>query len=199
VLPVFPEIKVIDNKLLPEYPVKSFEGEVIVVDSIDKISEATNYLATQTILGFDTETKPSFKKGINHGVSLLQLSSSEKAYIFQLKKVGIDVHLAKILANPKIIKAGVAIRDDIKILRRIRGFDPKGFVELQDYVKEFGIENFGLKKLSALVLGYKISKSQQLSNWESDTLTHAQQIYAATDAWVSLQIYLRLIELANQS
>lgn len=196
-LPIFPEITSVDKEMLKEYPLRAFDGKIVVVDNLDLLQKAVDDLAQQKVIGFDTETRPSFKKGLNNGVALLQLSTRYTAYLIQLKKVGISSSLIKVLSNPKIIKAGVAIRDDIKILKKIRGFVPEGFVELQSYVKEFGIENFGLKRLTALVLGFRISKSQQLSNWEADTLTPAQQIYAATDAWTGFEIYSRLQQFVD--
>jgi ribonuclease D len=142
-----------------------------------------------SILGFDTETKPTFKKGVSNEVSLLQLCTSEKAFLVRLNKIGLPVQIMNILSDPAVIKAGVAIHDDIAGLQRLGKFDPDGFIDLQDYVKDFGIIDNGLKKLSANILGFQISKRQQTSNWEQDELTRAQIEYAATDAWVCHQIY----------
>ncbi len=183
----------ITKEELSEVPKKHFEGDITVIDSEEKLQEAISELAKCKLLGFDTETKPAFKKGTSNTVSLLQLSNGEKSFLFQLKKIGLPNRLKEILANPNIIKAGVAIRDDIKALNKLNSFTPNGFVELQTFVRNYGIEDMSLAKLSAIVLGFRISKSQRLSNWESDSLSEAQQRYAATDAWVGYKIYSKLI------
>jgi ribonuclease D len=146
-------------------------------------------------LGFDTESKPSFKKGNTNHVSLLQLATSSNAYLFRLNKTGLPETLIKVLSNPKILKVGIAIRDDIRHLMALHQFKPDGFLELQAFVKQFGIENSGLSKLTGIILNFRISKSQQLSNWENEVLTQAQQLYAATDAWAAYEIYETLIQL----
>lgn len=179
----------ITKEALAELPLNAFEGEIILVDRMDQLESAVNYLKKQDILGFDTETKPSFKRGQVNKVALLQLSTSEKAFIFRINKLGLPNELKAILADPEIGKIGVAIRDDIKALQKINRFVPSGFVELQDEVKEYGIQDFSLKKITGIVLGFRISKSQRLSNWEAEHLTDAQLSYAATDAWVSCEIF----------
>lgn len=173
-------------------PIERFDGEIIVIETISDVYKVVKYLENQTTLGFDTETRPSFKKGRKNKVALLQLSTNEMAFIIRLNKTGLPPVLAEILANPAITKVGAAIRDDIKALQKLTHFHPQGFVELQNYVQQFNIESFGLKKLAAIVLNIKISKRQQLSNWEREELTDAQCIYAATDAWVALKIYRKL-------
>ena len=145
-------------------------------------------------MGFDTETKPSFKRGQVNPVALLQLATSERAFIFRITKIGVPNRLKNILSNEQITKVGVAIHDDIKALQKINPFTPQGFVELQEEVKDYGIQDFSLKKITGIVLGFRISKSQRLSNWESDDLTDAQLSYAATDAWVACEIFNSLIE-----
>lgn len=187
--------KSISKEELNELPVEAFNGEIIVVDFEHDVKKILPYLAKQKILGFDTETRPNFKKGEKHEVALLQLSTHKSAFLFRLNKMGLPKELVTILSDPEIIKVGVAINDDIKDLQRRSKFIPAGFVEIQEKVKDFEIENFGLKKLSGLLLGFRISKAQQTSNWEAERLTEAQIKYAATDAWVSLEIYNRLLEL----
>jgi ribonuclease D len=123
---------------------------------------------------------------------LIQLANEEIACLIRINRIGIPKELAALLANPEIIKAGVAIHDDLRFLKSIDGFSPSGFVDLQKYVKDFGIQASGLKKLSAIILGFRISKRQQVSDWEAAELTEAQQVYAATDAWVCHQIYKKL-------
>lgn len=179
----------ITKEELVDLPLKWFEGEIVVVDSKEDIESAVEVLSKATSIGFDTETKPAFKKGVFNNVALLQLSTKTHAFLFRLNQIGLPREICKILANPNIIKPGVAIRDDIKGLMLIRKFNPGGFVELQDSAVELGIQNFSLKKLTAIACGFRISKGQQLTNWEAEELTEKQQIYAATDAWTSLKIY----------
>jgi ribonuclease D len=179
----------ISKEELTDLPLKWFEGEIVLVDTGEMVKYATDILSRHSIIGFDTETRPSFKKGAGNKVSLLQLSTNNQAFLFRINKIGLPDAILKILANPKIKKPGVAIRDDIKALQEIKKFRPGGFIELQDFAKDLGIQNFSLKKLTAIVLGFRISKTQQLSNWEADSLTEAQEIYAATDAWTALKIF----------
>lgn len=176
-------------------PLEAFKGEIVVVDSPGKVAECVNYLSRQSMLGFDTETKPCFARGGRNKVALLQLSTEERAYLIRICKIGLPKAVAAILANPSIIKMGVAINDDIRGLQKWTKFEPRNFVELSNYSTKFGIEACGLKKLSGIVLNFRISKSQQLSNWEDDKLKPSQQLYGATDAWVGLMIYKRLINI----
>lgn len=191
--------KSISKEELNELPVEGFSGEIVVVDYARDVKKIMAYLKRQKSLGFDTETRPTFKKGALNEVALLQLSTANTAFLFRLNKMGLPVELVEILADPGIVKVGVAIKDDVVGLRRLSDFKPQGFVEIQEKVKDFDIEIFGLKKLSGLLLGFRISKAQQTSNWEAEQLTEAQIRYAATDAWVSLEIYNRLLELEKAS
>jgi len=179
----------ITKEELVDLPLKWFEGEIVVVDTYDDLDRAVEALSKETVIGFDTETKPAFKKGVINNVALLQLSTQSQAFLFRLNKIGLPDEICEILSNPDIIKSGVAIHDDIKGLKILRLFEPAGFVELQDHAKEIGITNFSLKKLTGIACGFRISKGQQLSNWESDVLSDAQKVYAATDAWAALEIY----------
>lgn len=184
----------IDKEELAILPLIQFEGEIMLVESKEDYLSSIEYLARQKMLGFDTETKPAFKKGVVYEVALLQLATKDRAFLFRLNKIGLPNGLINILENPNIEKIGVAIRDDIKGLQKLNNFKPSGFVELQDRVKDYGILDFSLKKLSAIVLGYRISKAQQVTNWEALELSEAQQIYAATDAWISHRIYESLTQ-----
>ncbi len=179
----------ITQEELVELPLKWFEGEIVIVEDKKTLEQAVEYLKQQSIVGFDTETKPAFKKGVFNKVALLQLSTEKRAFLLRTNKIGLPREICDILSNPDIIKPGVAIRDDIKGLQVWRPFTPEGFVELQDRAEELGIQNFSLKKLTAIACGFRISKGQQLTNWEADFLTEKQQRYAATDAWTSLEIY----------
>ena len=169
-----------------------FKGEIVLVDNLKKFYEVMPRLAGSGLLGFDTETKPNFTKGKKNSVSLIQLSTGNLACLFRINKIGFPDELMQLLADPLIIKAGVAVHDDIKFLRSVRKFSPGGFLDLQGFVKNYGIVSSGLKKLAAIVLEMRISKRQQVTDWEADQLTEAQMIYAATDAWVCLEIYKRL-------
>jgi ribonuclease D len=179
----------ISKEEINDLTVDSFSGEIFYIDTFDKLERVLPILKEEKVLGFDTETRPSFKKGKTNEVSLLQFSSSNSAYLFRLNKIGLPNEICEILASKNVQKVGVAIRDDILSLKKINSFESNGFVELQQYVKDFGIIDNGLKKLTANILGFKISKRQQTSNWEAETLSEAQIIYAATDAWVCHEIY----------
>ncbi|HOO99515.1 MAG TPA: 3'-5' exonuclease [Bacteroidales bacterium] len=180
---------------LKEYDLSWFRGEIMVVDDLQKFNRVLPLINKEKVLGFDTETRPSFRKGHRNKVSLIQLASNNHAFLFRINKIGLPDGLTKILADPGILKAGVAINDDIRVLGRIRRFEPAGFVDLQKYVRDFGIQSSGLKKLSAIVLGFRISKRQQVTDWEAEELTEAQQVYAATDAWVCREIYKKLTSI----
>ena len=173
----------------------SFPGEIHVIESMEEeFGQAISYLKRQKVIGFDTETRPTFSPDQrSNGTALLQLSGAEKAYLFRIKKMGaIPRRLCAILANPNIVKVGAAIHDDVRGLQKFAGFQPQNFVDLQKMVWEYGIRDKSVKKMTAIILGFKISKAQQLSNWEAETLSESQQKYAATDAWVCREMYLRL-------
>jgi len=170
-----------------------FRGEIAVVEDIKSFKNVFPRLLDSEILGFDTETRPSFRKGKKNKVSLIQLANENFACLIRINKVGIPPELAGLLANQGVIKAGVAVHDDIRFLKRVKGFSPQGFIDLQQFVRNYGIQCSGLKKLSAIVLGFRISKRQQVTDWEAENLSEAQQIYAATDAWVCYQIYKKLV------
>lgn len=182
----------ISKEEINELPIDKFKGTVFYLDNKENLQEALSHFTDAKVLGFDTETRPSFKKGKVNKVSLLQLSTKDKAMIIRLNKIGLPKEIVQILANPKVYKIGVAINDDISGLRKLYGFEPAGFIDLQSYVNKYGIEDNALKKITAIVLGFKISKRQQTSNWEAEQLSQAQIEYAATDAWVCHEIYTRL-------
>jgi ribonuclease D len=169
-----------------------FKGEIVLVEEIKTFREVFPRLLGEKLLGFDTETKPTFRKGKKNNVSLIQLSTGTLACLFRINKLGFPDELIKLLSDPEVTKAGVAVHDDIRFLRGVKKFEPSGFVDLQNFVKEYGIQSSGLKKLAAIILGFRISKRQQVTDWEAAQLTEAQQIYAATDAWVCHQIYQKL-------
>jgi len=177
---------------LSECELSWFKGEIVLVDELKTFYEVFPRLLGEELLGFDTETKPTFKKGRKNKVSLIQLSTESLACLFRINKLGLPDELISLLSDPGVIKAGVAVHDDIRFLKGVKKFEPSGFVDLQSFVKDFGIQSSGLKKLAAIVLGFRISKRQQVTDWEAIQLTEAQEIYAATDAWVCHQIYSKL-------
>lgn len=178
---------------IQQLPMQAFSGEITLINSSDKLRSVIPQLNSAAVLGFDTETRPSFKRGEFHKVALLQFAFEDKAYLIQIHKTGVTEDLANILADDGIVKAGVAIRDDIKGLQKLRRFNPGGFVDLAVLARECGLEVESVKKLTALLLGFRISKTAQTSNWEASVLTDKQIEYAATDAWVCLEIYKRLV------
>lgn len=169
-----------------------FDGEIVVVDTDEALDVACRYLAEQSVLGFDTETRPSFKAGVTNKVSLLQLSTYERCYLIRLNKVKFSNKLMSILQRSDIMKIGADVAGDLRSLNKLRNFTPRGFVDLQSEVGKFGIEDKSLRKMSGIVLGQRVSKAQRLSNWEAQSFTEQQMMYAATDAWVCLKIYDKL-------
>ncbi len=173
-------------------PIIQFEGRIFVIDTIAETEKAVKALSTEKIIGIDTETRPAFKKGVHHKVSLLQLSTADTCFLFRLCRLGMPDSLIQLLESREITKVGLSLHDDYQALKRRKPFTPGSFLDLQKYVTEFGIEEMGLQKMYAIVFGQRISKSQQLSNWDIDVLTDKQELYAATDAWACLNIYNKL-------
>lgn len=173
----------------------SFPGKIYVIDSVGaEFNRAIAYLRSQKIIGFDTETRPTFSQDQpRYGVALLQLSGPDKAFLFRVNKMGMHRRLCNLLASEKVVKVGAAIHDDIKGLQRKHDFQPGAFIDLQKIVCEWGIRDKSVKKMAAIILRFRISKTQQLSNWEAGSLSEAQCKYAATDAWVCREMYLRLL------
>ena len=173
----------------------SFPGKIYVIDSVGaEFNRAVNYLRSQKIIGFDTETRPCFSPNQpRYDVSLLQLSGKDKAFLFRLNKIGMHRRLCNLLSNGSILKVGAAIHDDIRGLQKLRNFKPGAFVDLQKIGWEWGIRDKAVKKMAAIILGIRISKTQQLSNWEAEKLSESQCSYAATDAWVCREMYLKLV------
>lgn len=179
----------ITNEETAQLPAAQFAGPIIVVDNEKQIEAACRRLTAARIVGFDTETRPSFKAGVTHRVALLQLSAPDCCYLFRLCRMRFGKPLIKLLENREVLKIGADVAGDIRSLRVLRRFRPDGFVDLQQIAPEWGIEEKSLRKLSAIVLGKRISKAQRLSNWEAANLTEQQKLYAATDAWICPEIY----------
>ena len=190
--------RTIDKATVNELPVVAFEGEIHLVNTPQQAEHAVNFLKQFPLLGIDTETRPSFSRGQQHKVALLQISAQEHCFLFRLNLTDLTLPVIYLLENPSITKVGLSLHDDFKMLHRRAPFEPRGIVELQEKVKLFGIEELSLQKIYAILFGQKISKSQQLSNWEAKELTLPQQRYAATDAWACLQIYHQLLRLKEE-
>jgi len=182
----------ISKEEVNEMPVVVFSGKITVVDDDAQIHEAVAFLRKHKVVGIDTETKPSFSRGQSHKVALLQISTEDHCFLFRLNKIKLSIELADFLADKKIKKIGLALKDDMVGLNKHHHFKPENLIDLQSIVKEYGILELGLQKIFAILFGNKISKSQRLTNWESHDLTELQQRYAATDAWAVLKIYQQL-------
>lgn len=182
----------IDTEELKKLPLNRFSGNIHMIGSMTGVKKYMPVLLKEELLGFDTETRPSFKKGRQNRISLLQLATQFHAYIFRIASVGLPDQVIRLFEDRDIIKVGVAVHDDLIDLQKVKPFSPESFLDLQKYVSAFGIESKGLNKLAGIVCGFRISKSQQVSNWDADPLTDAQRTYAATDAWTCYQIYNEL-------
>jgi ribonuclease D len=182
----------IDKEDLKKLPLMAFAGEIHLVDTPAGVKKYLPVLLREEVLGFDTETRPAFRKGRKNNLSLLQFSTEFHAFLFRIGSIGLPDPLLRLLEDESILKIGAAVHDDLVELREIRNFTPGGFLDLQKYVEAFGIENKAVAKLAGIILGSRISKSQQLSNWDADELSGSQMLYAATDAWVCYQIYREL-------
>lgn len=182
----------ISNEDVAQLEPVRFDGEIVVVETVRDLLRACEVLSAQKIIGFDTETRPSFTSGMMNKVALLQLSTDDVCFLIRLNKVPLDKALIAILQNENIAKVGAAVQNDIAALNALRHFKARGFIDLQNEVGRFGIEDRSLRKLSGIIIGKKVSKAQRLSNWEAQTLTPQQQQYAATDAWVCIELLRRL-------
>ena len=185
----------IDKKIIANLPVAAFEGRIVVVLSNAEAERAVDYLLSQPLLGVDTETRPSFRRGWQYTVSLLQVSAEDICFLFRLNHTGLSSAIKRLLEDQTTPKIGLSWHDDLNGLRKLGGFKTGNFIDLQNCVKEIGIEDMSLQKLYANMFGQKISKRQQLSNWERDILDEKQKLYAATDAWACLQLYKELKRL----
>lgn len=186
-----------DKADLQSLPRVLFGGRVIVVISQREVEQAVRYLMRQPLLGFDTETRPSFKRGTHYKVALMQVSTPDTCFLFRLNRIGLPDELVALLENKDVIKVGLSLKDDIMMLHHRRDFKAEGFLDLQDEVKRIGVEDMSLQKIYANLLGGKISKTQQLTNWEADALTTAQQLYAATDAWTCILLHEEIARLVR--
>lgn len=185
----------ITKELIAGLPVEQFPGRIIVLTTEKEANEAIDYLLKFPLVGFDTETRPSFKKGQTNKVSLLQVSTDDTCFLFRLNYMGFPSSVCEFFASKDVMKVGLSLRDDFNALRKRANIHPENYVDLQSVVGGFGIEDVSLQKIYAILFQKKISKGQRLTNWEADVLTDSQKKYAALDAWACLQIYK---ELNNQ-
>ena len=184
-----------DKALISALPLDSFKGRIIVILTPGETEKAVRYLLSQDILGFDTETRPSFKKGIQHKVSLLQVATHDTCFLFRLNHTGLTPALINLLEDRKVLKIGLSWHDDSLSLHKLQEFSMGTFVDIQHLAHDLGITDLSLQKIYANLFGMKISKRQQLSNWEADVLSDKQKLYAATDAWACIRIYEEITRL----
>lgn len=183
----------ITNEEVEALPLLEYhDGKIVLVDTVRDAFAACNELSKATVLGFDTETRPSFKKGVSYKIALMQISMGNVCYLFRLNKIGVPQCLNDVLSNSKILKVGLSLKDDFHQLRRRKDIPLDGFYDIQKHISAVGIKELSLRKIYAIMFGKRISKSQRLTNWEAETLDAKQQMYAAIDAWACVEIYNKL-------
>lgn len=185
-------VNTITKEELSGFVQEKFTGRIIVVQTIDEALKATAYLSGFNAIGFDTETRPAFKKGVSHQIALMQLSTEDTCFLFRLNLIGLPDCLAEVLVNPAIKKIGLSLKDDFTAIHKRKPLSPINFIDLQPFVQDYGIEDMGLQRIYGILFGKRISKGQRLSNWEADVLSDAQKLYAALDAWACLRIFNEL-------
>jgi len=185
-------LKSITKEEIASFDSEEFNGQILVVDSQSKVIPAIDYLSKFRNLGFDTETRPTFRKGNQNNLALIQLATDDRCYLFRINKIGFSPALVRLLSDRNIQKIGLSLRDDFTGMSRQMKFSPQGFIDLQKMVSEYDIADISLQKIYAILFQKKISKNQQLSNWEAESLSDAQKKYAAIDAWACLKIYEKL-------
>ena len=186
--------KEISKEEIAQLDLIRYEGPICLIDSAEALRMEIGSIKREPVLGFDTETRPSFRKGRVYPTSLVQLAAPHCVWLIRVNRIGYPDGLKALFSGEEPVKVGLGLKDDLRRLTTDVRFNPAGFLDLQDYVRAFRIEEKGLKKLAGIVLGHRISKSQQVSNWDAEKLTEAQMRYAATDAWICLEIYQRLRE-----
>lgn len=184
-----------DKAKIPTLPRAEFEGNIHVIITRAQADKAVKFLLQQPVLGFDTETRPAFSKGTSHRVALLQVATHDTCFLFRLNIIGLTPAIIRLLEDTTILKIGLSWHDDINGLHRLGSFDTGSFIDIQDHVRDIGVEDLSLQKLYANLFGCQISKAQRLTNWERDVLTDKQKVYAATDAWACIKLYEELERL----
>ncbi|PIQ46921.1 MAG: 3'-5' exonuclease [Cytophagales bacterium CG12_big_fil_rev_8_21_14_0_65_40_12] len=187
--------KSISKEELMELPLSQYEGKVVIAASEETIRGALREISQFSVVGFDTEARPTFKKGQIRQISLIQIATDDKVYLLRIMQTGLMDCIVDFMENPNIVKVGIGLDDDFNLLNRLRRFDKRGFLDLNIRFKEIGAENIGARNLAGMMLGIRISKSAQTSNWEAEEYTDKQISYAATDAWICLEIYRALQDL----
>lgn len=183
----------IDKKCVAGMPPVNFAGAITVIERAEEVAGAVSFLRSHDVVGFDTETKPNFRKGMTNRVSLIQVSTADRSFLFRINKMGFTPELKEFMECGGLVKVGLSLKDDFHMLHQVGEFEPCGFVELQEMVKLYHITDASLQKIYAILFGRRISKGQRLTNWEAPTLTGPQMVYASTDAWACLHIYRYLI------
>ena len=186
-----------DKKLISALPRAVFPGRIFIILTASEAERAVDYLLSKPILGFDTETRPSFRKGQMHKVALLQVSTHNECFLFRLNFIGLSPAIVRLLEDRSVLKIGLSWHDDINSLQKLGPFKTGHFIDIQPYVHDIGIEDMSLQKLYANFFGQRISKRERLSNWEADILKDKQKAYAATDAWACIMLYEELMRLEN--
>jgi Ribonuclease D len=184
--------KSITKEEIAQYNIEEFPGKIFVINNLKDADKAVEYLFKFKKIGFDTETRPAFRKGSTHGVALIQLATDDSCFLFRVNTMDFPPSLVRLLSDPSILKIGLSLRDDFTSMGRKMQFTPAGFIDIQKIVIDHNISDISLQKVYALLFQKKISKSQRLTNWEAETLSEAQQKYAALDAWACLKIYKEL-------
>lgn len=184
-----------DKTKIGDLPRARFEGRIVVILTESEAEKAVNYLLSQSIIGVDTETRPSFRRGQTHKVALLQVSSHEVCFLFRLNQIGLSSSVKRLLEDTTVPKIGLSLHDDILMLHKSGDFQPGCFIDLQDHVREIGVNDLSLQKLYANFFGQRISKRERLTNWEADILSDKQKQYAAMDAWACIMLYEELMRL----
>lgn len=182
----------IDKKCVAEMPNVTFAGAITVIERAEEVADAVSFLRRHDVVGFDTETKPNFRKGMTNRVSLIQVSTEDHSFLFRINKMGFTPELKEFMECEDVVKVGLSLKDDFHMLHQVGEFEPRSFVELQEMVKSYHIADASLQKIYAILFGHRISKGQRLTNWEAPTLTEPQMIYASIDAWACRHIYMHL-------
>lgn len=187
-------IVTISKTALATLPVASYCGPIVIVDTMEKLYKVVDDIRKSKIIGFDTETRPSFRKGQMFNMSLIQLCTPHCCYLFRTNKIGYPKELMDILEDPDLLKIGLSIHDDFHNMQKVAEIEPRGFVDLQSFVKDYKIADNSLSRIYGILFGERISKGQRLTNWEAEELTDSQQHYAALDAYSCIRIYNYLSE-----
>lgn len=187
-----------DKSLIASLPRVVFPGRIIVILTPGEAVRAVDYLLTHSILGIDTETRPSFRRGQTHQVSLLQVSTADTCFLFRLQHTGMEPAVVRLLEDTTVLKVGLSLHDDLLVLSKRHPFKAGRFVDLQQMVGQLGVQDMSLQKLYANFFGERISKSMRLSNWDQDVLSDAQKMYAAIDAWACIRLYEEISRLAER-